>query len=80
MSEDADGYSHAVVELEKLIGVPAGDRNPKDTTHFKTQEQHSRCGARMQQFRWGAKTLNAELHDDGALIYSINYGEELCLD
>ncbi len=74
MAEDTTTYSNCVLELERLIGVEHGDRNPKDQSKLRSADDHKRIMMRAHQFRWGDRTLDAELYDDGILTYSISYG------
>lgn len=76
MSEDVDTYAKCVTELETLIGVPHGDRNPKANgsrvVNSAEKAAHMRAA---KKFAWGNRSLEAEIFDDGYLIYSIKYGE-----
>lgn len=75
MAEDEKAYAQCVSELEDLIGVPHGDRNPKGHTPSNPAAQTALMRkARSKHFAFGNRKVDAEIHSDGIMTYSIRYG------
>jgi len=77
MSEDFDTYSQCVTQLETLIGVPHGDRNPKANGTLAMQQsltskQRNDREKKRIEARWGSRSLDAE-SVGGVVAYTVKY-------